>query len=67
MPRLEEQESKKLYYFYSEKTGRKLRRFSNDKVSLEEISEFEIPDFLLEVENGKERSSVGKTSEDKAN
>ncbi len=47
MPRLEEQESKKLYYFRS-KNGKRLQKFSGDEVSNQEISEYEIPEYLLE-------------------
>lgn len=71
MPRLEEQEKKKLYFFYSEKTGRKLRKFSNDKVSLEEVSEFQIPDFLLEQpernEYSKKREGIRENPSNKIN
>ena len=47
MPKLEEQEYKKLYYFRNDK-GRKMQKFSGDEVSESEIKEYEIPDFLFE-------------------
>ena len=48
MPKLlEDYEGRKLYYFYSEKSGKRLRKFSGDAVSDRDVSEFEIPDFLL--------------------
>lgn len=53
LPRLEEQESRKLYYFYSEQTGRKLRKFSGDGVSDRDVSDFEIPPWLLEEKKEK--------------
>ena len=47
MPKLAEQESKKLYYFTS-KSNRKMQKYSGDLVSEGEIREFEIPNYLLE-------------------
>ncbi len=70
MPRLEEFEQKKLYYFRNDK-GRKMQKFSGDEVSNQEISEFEIPDWLLEKSerNGhnKKYSGIRKTPKDKIN
>jgi len=47
MPRLEEQEPQKLYYFRSD-SGRRMQKFSGDEISESDIRLFEIPDFLIE-------------------
>jgi len=47
MPKLAEQESKTLYYF-TNKSNRKMKKYSGDLVTEGEIKEFEIPAFLLE-------------------
>lgn len=53
MPKLEEQESKKLYYFRS-KNGKRLNKYSGDFISEEQIKEFEVPEFLLEIPKNKQ-------------
>lgn len=69
MPKLlEEYEGKKLYYFYSEQTGRKMRKFSGDEVSESEIKIYEIPEFLLERNDvSKRREGTGKDPSNKIN
>lgn len=69
MPKLEEQESRKLYYFRNDK-GRKMQKFSGDEVSEPEIKEYEIPDFLLEQlkrNDNKRCEGFGKNSSNKVN
>jgi len=69
LPKLEEQEHKKLYYFRNDK-GRKMQKFSGDEVSELEIKEYEIPDFLLEKlerNDNKECERIGKDPSHKIN
>lgn len=47
MPKLAEQEPKKIYYFTSN-SGRHLKKYSGNLITEEEISQFDVPDFLLE-------------------
>jgi len=47
MPKLAEQEPKKIYWFTS-KSNRKMKKYSGDFVSEGEIKEFEIEEYLLE-------------------
>lgn len=47
MPKLAEQEHKTIYYF-TNKSNRKMKKYSGDFVSEGEVKEFEIPDYLLE-------------------
>lgn len=69
MPRLEEQENKKLYYFRS-KDNKKLQKFSGDEVSNQQIREFEIPEYLLEKSernDNKEYKTIRKITQNKIN
>lgn len=50
--RLKERLPKKLYYFIS-KNGRRMTKFSGDKITVEEVRMFEIPSFLVETEEIK--------------
>ncbi len=59
MPKLEEFEQRKLYYFRS-KSNRKMQKFSGDKVTDHEVSEFEIPNWLLEIPiKEKKKNAIG--------
>lgn len=61
MRRLEEQESKKLYYFISD-SGRRMQKFSGDEISESDIKLFDVPDFLLEQPPKKSKAESKKTS-----
>jgi len=54
MRRLEERTHKTIYYFRS-KSGKRLNKYSGDNVSESEISQFEIPEFLLEKNKEKQQ------------
>ena len=47
MRKLQECDSRKLYYFRSQ-SGRRMNKYSGDLVSEEEVREFDIPNWLLE-------------------
>jgi hypothetical protein len=66
MPKLKKQESRHLYIFHSYKNNRKLRKYSGDEVTEEEIREWEIPEALLKREKkenaNKKSGRIGETS-----
>jgi hypothetical protein len=67
LPKLAEREKKTIYFFYSLSTGRQLRKFSGEGVSNDDVSEFEIPSFLLEEKkNDKRHKGAGKTPQNTA-
>ena len=49
MPRLEIQEPKKIYWF-TNKNNQRLKKYSGDEISEQEVREFEIPEYLIKQE-----------------
>ena len=54
MPKLAEQDPKKIYYFTS-RSGRGMKKYSGNSVSESEIREYEIPAHLLEQQQPKNK------------
>lgn len=63
MRRLKKREGQKQYIFHSYRTGRKLKKFSGDEVSDQEIAEFEVPEALLDSKEEKTEEKNAKSKD----